>query len=115
MCNDWATSYDSFSKWALDNGYKNNLTIDRKDFDKGYSPENCRWITIEENAKNTSICIIIEINGIKDTIRGWSYRLNVCESTLRRKYNQVGENAIKDLIECCLKTGNKKVFSKLWI
>lgn len=42
--------YETFRKWALENGYDENLTIDRIDNRKGYSRRNCRWITREENA-----------------------------------------------------------------
>lgn len=49
ICNEWG-EYEVFKKWAINNGYSQNLTIDRKDNTKGYSPSNCQWITIQENA-----------------------------------------------------------------
>ena len=54
LCKEWAESYLSFKEWALANGYKRDLTIDRIDNDKGYSPDNCRWVTQKENCRNTS-------------------------------------------------------------
>ncbi|GAH13182.1 unnamed protein product [marine sediment metagenome] len=46
--------YTVFKSWALSNGYQDNLTIDRKDRDKGYYPDNCQWITKSENSAKVS-------------------------------------------------------------
>ncbi len=52
VCEEWSNSFVSFKDWALDNGYKDNLLIDRIDNDKGYSPSNCRWSTAYEQVHN---------------------------------------------------------------
>lgn len=48
ICSDW-NEFENFMDWALDNGYREGLTIDRIDVDSGYNPANCRWISYEEN------------------------------------------------------------------
>ena len=48
MCDEWRNSPENFFKWAFENGYKEGLTIDRINSDKGYSPNNCRWATYQE-------------------------------------------------------------------
>ena len=48
-CEDW-NEYLNFKKWALENGYKENLTIDRIDNSGDYTPNNCQWITLAENS-----------------------------------------------------------------
>lgn len=51
ICEEWE-DFASFRKWATENGYKSGLTIDGVDSKGPYSPENCRWITIQEQQKN---------------------------------------------------------------
>ena len=51
ICEEW-DNFANFKKWALEHGYKNGLTIDRVNSHGPYSPENCRWITIQEQQKN---------------------------------------------------------------
>ena len=52
VCDEWAKSSDAFYKWAMENGYKEGLQIDRIDNNGDYSPDNCRWVTLAENLKN---------------------------------------------------------------
>ncbi len=51
VCGDWVR-FENFLEWAMNNGYRENLTIERKDFDGNYCTENCSWITKPEQSKN---------------------------------------------------------------
>ena len=53
VCEEWISDWRVFEKWALSNGFKSNLEIDRIDNDKGYSPDNCRWVERAVNVRNT--------------------------------------------------------------
>lgn len=55
ICAEWKMSYSLFRTWALNNGYKEGLSIDRIDKDGNYCPENCRWITRSENSRRAAL------------------------------------------------------------
>ena len=52
ICDEWRYSFNSFALWALSNGYRDDLTIDRINVNGNYEPANCRWATNEEQQKN---------------------------------------------------------------
>ena len=54
VCDEWKSDFQSFYKWAISNGYRGNLTIDRIDVNGNYEPSNCRWISMSEQQRNKS-------------------------------------------------------------
>lgn len=71
ICDEWKTNYLSFKKWAIENGYKKGLIIDRIDNSKGYAPDNCRFVTAKQSSRNTSSNRILTINGVNKTVADW--------------------------------------------
>lgn len=53
ICDEWRDNFEAFYDWAISNGYSDELTIERVDVNGNYCPENCTWITMEEQHKNT--------------------------------------------------------------
>lgn len=77
ICKEWLNDNTIFFKWAFENGYKDNLTIDRIDNTKDYSPENCRWTTMKEQDRNKSNNIYIEYKGKRKLLLDWCEELNL--------------------------------------
>lgn len=55
VCDEWVNSFQNFMDWAMNNGYSDNLTIDRKDSSKNYCPENCQFLTLAQNSRKAQI------------------------------------------------------------
>lgn len=80
VCEEWK-EYQNFKNWAIGNGYADDLSIDRKDNEKGYEPSNCRWATDLQQANNTSRNKLYVINGKSDTIANLCRKYNVSYAT----------------------------------
>lgn len=87
VCDEWENieGYFNFKKWALNNGYADNLTIDRINVDGNYEPSNCRWIPKIEQAGNKRTNRFIKFNGHTATIAEWSRITNIPYKTLHRR------------------------------
>lgn len=73
VCEEWENDFLSFKEWAELNGYTDKLTIDRIDSKKGYSPDNCRWLTPSENSARVKFSRDSEAfrNAIEKGLNNW--------------------------------------------
>lgn len=78
VCDEWLNDFEAFKSWAINNGYKTELSIDRIDVNGDYSPDNCRWSDDFIQANNRRSNHLLEFNGEIKTIAAWAeeYGLN---------------------------------------
>lgn len=74
ICNEWLgkSGFENFYKWSMENGYADNLTIDRKDVNGNYEPSNCRWTNMRVQQNNRRNNHTLEYNGETKTLSQWS-------------------------------------------
>ena len=90
VCDNWRCSYESFSAWAKANGYQDGLTLDRIDNDKGYSPENCRWVNRKIQANNTRNCVFYTHNNTMHTLAEWADIVKIPKTTIWNRIKLYG-------------------------
>jgi hypothetical protein len=81
VCPEW-NDFSAFYKWAIENGYDDNKTIDRKQSNGNYSPENCKWSTTKEQLQNRSCTRYVTIYGVTKTLSEWSEDTGINYQTL---------------------------------
>lgn len=87
VCDEWNLSFMNFYKWAIQNGYKDGLTLDRINNEKGYSPDNCRWANPKQQARNKRTNRLITYHGKTQCIAAWSDETGIRRDTLLYRLN----------------------------
>lgn len=82
VCDEWLDDFMNFYNWAMANGYRDDLTIDRIDNEKGYSPDNCRWATEKEQAYNKKSNRNLTYKGKTMTMAEWAKVIGISSSSL---------------------------------
>ena len=85
VCPEWLDSFSAFHKWATENGYSDELTIDRIDNNGNYSPENCRWATEEEQQNNKRNTVFVTVHGKRKSISEWAKLVGDSPAALRHR------------------------------
>ena len=88
VCEEWLNDFQAFYNWSMSHGYSDDLTIDRKENDGDYCPENCRWVTYKEQNNNTSRNRLLTNAGETHTISEWSEILGINASTISSRLSR---------------------------
>lgn len=108
ICQEWleeTQGFINFYNWAINNGYREDLTIDRIDNNGNYEPNNCRWVTAKIQANNRrkdKNSRYLTYKGITKTAKEWCNEYNINYSTLSCRINKLNwsdEQALKDFVE----------------
>lgn len=84
LCEEWMQA-DVFIKWALSSGYQDGLSIERKNNDGNYSPENCRWATKLEQNNNRRSSSLVSFDGETRSISEWARAVGINRQTLKSR------------------------------
>ena len=94
VCSLW-DNYNHFHSWALGNGYREGLTIERVDVNLGYSPLNCMWLANEKQALNTRKIRKYEYNGKEYTTRELAELAGINFYTMKGRLNNYGWSVVE--------------------
>lgn len=103
ICPEWMdpeNGVKNFCEWALANGYRDDLTIDRIDNNGPYSPDNCRWVPQYVQSNNMSTNVFYNYDGTTFTRACWEYALGIPRDFIRTRdnkgytFDQIVEEAI---------------------
>lgn len=108
VCDEWH-DFSAFMEWALNNGYSESLTIDRIDNNKGYSPDNCKWATMTEQANNKRNNVRITVNGETMTINQWARALGINRTAIKSRLKNGVEKSKAITAPFRIHTGNKYI------
>jgi len=85
MCQEWRNDFAAFREWALNNGYSDDLSIDRIDNNGDYTPSNCRWVSKYEQANNRTDTRYLTLNGITKSVREWADETGIPYARLKKR------------------------------
>lgn len=99
VCEEWQNDFLAFKLWALRNGYSDEKSLDRKNNDLGYSPDNCRWSTAIEQNNNRRSNFRVTYEGETHTIAEWARFFGINYFTLYSRIRQSGRDPIDVIAE----------------
>ena len=86
VCDEWQHDFMAFYTWAVKNGYRDDLTIDRIDGNGNYCPENCRFATYAEQNNHLSTTVFLTYNGETHSLKDWANITGISHDCLSARY-----------------------------
>lgn len=114
ICDEW-NDFEKFRKWSLENGFKQNLSLDRIDNDKGYTSENCRWTTTSIQNRNRRDTIYISDGDKKIKLHYVSEITKIPFGTLYYRIFKQNKSTLQEIVttdeyKLITNQSNKKLF-----
>ena len=83
VCDEWKhiEGFINFYNWAINNGYSEDLTLDRINNEEDYCPENCRWLTLKEQSNHRTNNVLFTFDGITQTSKQWCDKYGISQTT----------------------------------
>lgn len=88
VCDEWLNDFTAFYNWAMNNGYSDELTIERIDVNGNYEPFNCMWTDMKAQARNRRNNIVLNYDGIDMTLIEIAEKLGLKYTTLHSRYTR---------------------------
>lgn len=89
LSKEW-DSFEKFHQWSIENGYDEELTLDRIDVNGNYEPNNCRWVDMKIQSNNKRNNRYVEYNGITKTLAEWAEHFGIKRVTLASRLDRQG-------------------------
>ena len=87
VCDEWH-DIEAFERWTKESGFCKGMSLERRDVNGNYCPDNCTWATPKEQANNRRNTVYLEYNGENHTVSEWADILGINRSTLNNRVHR---------------------------
>ena len=112
ITDEWQCSYSAFKRWAMSNGYADNLELERTNVNEGYSPSNCKWVSHYEQTLNRRDTLYIILDDVTMRLRDFCLSHSISINTVNNwRHQNVLEEKLSERVGCrvTIKGGKKEV------
>ena len=112
ICDEWRADFVAFRNWATGSGYKQSLTMDREDNNGDYTPENCRWVSAQEQAWNKRTNKIVAYRGEKAPLSKLARHHGLHPDVVNKRVYKLGWSVERALNSALHKKVGQRVVAK---